>query len=609
MLSLRQKLIIAFTSLLLLIAMLAGIGLIVTSRMSQSFDQIFRENLASITAANHMRENIEEINQKLVISLWGGIPLDTTLIYINQSAFQKELAFQNGNITVQGERQFTDSLNLSWTNFCRDFSENTQSNLSNLDKRTHYQQIIKPNIFHIQRYTQKIAELNAQNMLSKDGQIRSQARKARDGVYLLLGSSAFMILILFIMLGQSILKPIKALTRSAKEIEKGNLDLSVDVHSTDELGQLAEAFNSMAAKLREFRRTDQAKFIRIQKTTQTAINTLPDAIAVINSTGIVELSNESAKKLFGIKPGKRIEYMDFEWLIPLYEKVCREVRAFHPQSFKSAIQIFKDSQEKFYLPHLIPILDETNQLTGITLVLADVTDLRRIDETKSDLLSTVSHELKTRLTSVRIALHLMLDDKLGELNSKQTELALTARDDCEHLYKIIEGLLDISRISSGKMKMELVKVSIDEVIRQCMENFHHSYQDKGVHLNYECALDLSDVWADTIRMPLILENLLSNALKCTSAGGNVYIHTQNENNFVKITVTDNGIGISPTDIPHIFEKFYRGISANNNTGAGLGLAIAKEIVESHGGLIMVESQLGVGSTFSFTLKRFDPQGV
>jgi signal transduction histidine kinase len=342
--------------------------------------------------------------------------------------------------------------------------------------------------------------------------------------------------------------------------------------------------------------------MRTQKTTQMAINSLPDAVAVISGDGTVEMSNEPAQALFGIKPGTRVESLGLDWLNKLFRQVGMHLRPFNPDGYQSAIQVFPAGQERFFLPHLIPILDEARQLTGMTLVLADVTDLRKLDESKSDLLATVSHELKTRLTSVRMAVHLLLDEKLGELNPRQADLLMTAREDAERLHRIIEGLLDIGRIRSGNLKMRLEPMDAEDLIHHSVDPVRHAYQDKGIKLAYEVPPDMGKVMADPSRVHLILANLLSNALKYTPAGGEVDVRVSEGPGLARIAVSDTGVGIPAIDIPRIFERFYRGSREGEPGGAGLGLAIAKEVVEAHGGEIAVASLEGKGSTFTFTLK-------
>lgn len=610
MLGLRQKLLIAFACLFLLLVSVAGLGMAVIGRVSQSFDRIFHENLATVNACRAMGEAAEEMNEGILISLWDGTAPDTVAMGHSASEFENRLRFQQGNVTVRGEQALTDSLTLAWEGFRTAYASLSSSRLPIQERRKKYRLEVNPAFHAIERYAKSIAELNSANILSADGQVRAQAGVAKRAMIFLLSASAALVSLLLFVLGKIILRPIRALTRSAQEIEKGNLDLALEVRSQDELGQLAEAFNAMSARLREFRRTDHAKLVRTQKTTQTAINSLPDAVAVLSPEGMVEMSNAPAQALFGIKPGMRAEGSGHDWLVPLLDTVRREKRASKPQTYESAIQVFRDGEERFFLPHAIPLLDEARQAQGVTVVLADVTDLRKLDEAKSDLLSTVSHELKTRLTSMRMATHLLLDEKIGELNPRQAELLLAAREDTEHLHRIIDGLLDIGRIRSGRLKMDMQPIDTQELVLRAVESVRHAYQDKGVRLEHDLPEELPKAVADPSRIPLVLDNLLSNALKYTRSGGWVHIEvkaipgTQAEpgRGWLRFQVSDTGSGIPASDLPRVFERFYRGAQENGTGGAGLGLAIAKEVVEAHGGMIVVESREGEGSTFAFTLK-------
>ncbi len=610
MLGLRHKLLIAFACLSLLLVTIAGLGSVVIERVSQSFDRIFRENLTSINASREMRQAAEEMNQTLLESLWENADLDTAAVKSEIRTFNRSLDFQKGNVTVRGEKAFTDSLAIAWESFAANYAGMPPSQRSIGERRSYYLKAVRPYFQAIRSHASSIADVNSRNVLSTDGQVRAEARAARKAMTLLLTSGAALVLLFFYLLGKAILKPLRTLTRSAQEIERGNLDLALEAKSRDELGQLAEAFNAMTARLREFRRTDQAKLMRTQKTTQMAINSLPDAVAVISADGTIEMSNNPAQSLFAIKPGTHVDSLGLDWLKPLFRKVGEHLRAFNPEGYQSAIQVFPDGNERFFLPHLIPILDESKLLNGMTLVLADVTALRKLDESKSDLLATVSHELKTRLTSVRMAVHLLLDEKVGELNPRQADLLVTAREDTERLHRIIEGLLDIGRIRSGNLKMKLQPMDAQDLILQSLDAVRHAFQDKGIKLDHAADAALPKVSADPSRVHLILANLLTNALKYTPAGGRVEIRAAARGQAVLFSVADTGVGIPASEMPRVFEKFYRGTREGEPGGAGLGLAIAKEVVEAHGGEMGVTSAEGKGTTFSFTLQAAgDGQGA
>lgn len=607
MLGLRPKMFFAFGGLFALLVLVAGLAMAVIDKVSQSFDRIFHENLESIHACQEMRESLESIHAGLLISLWENTAPETSRVSLAVADFTKQLDFQRGNVTVWGEQALTDSLTREWSGFKKNVFDVIDDTGGASSRRDRYHQEILPAYLRMEGLTRRISDLNAQNILSADGQLRAQAKAARRTMILLLATGGALVLVLLFLTSRLMLKPIQSLLLSAQEIARGNLDLSLEVRSQDELGRLAEAFNGMATRLREFRRTDRAKLLRTQRTTQMAINSLPDAVAVFSSQGTVDMSNEPAQRLFGIKPGTQVESLGKEWLTILHAKVARELRPFNPQGYEAAIQIFRDGSECYFLPHAIPILDESRQLMGVTVVLADVTELRRLDEAKSDLLATVSHELKTRLTSVRMAVHLLLDENLGGLNAKQTDLVLTAREDAERLYRIIEGLLDIGRIRSGNLKMRLQAMDAQELILNSVEAVRHAMQDKGLKLTCDLPADLPQVAADPSRVHLILANLLANALKYTPAGGSVKVTAARQEEGVRVAVADTGIGIPADDVPHVFERFFRGVREGEPGGAGLGLAIAKEVVEAHGGTIGLESQIGEGTTVHFTLMAMLPE--
>jgi signal transduction histidine kinase len=260
-----------------------------------------------------------------------------------------------------------------------------------------------------------------------------------------------------------------------------------------------------------------------------------------------------------------------------------------------------DDEEHFFLPQAVPIFDAQRQLVGVTLMLTDVTRLRRLDEVKTGLISTVSHELKTPLTSIRLAIHVLLNEKLGPLSPQQMELLVTARDDSDRLYRVIEDLLDISRIESGEAEIKLQPVNVEDLVLRATDKIRPAFRDHGITLNMKVAPDVPRVMADPSRLQLVFDNLLNNALKYTPIGGEVTIKAQPKDGMVRFSVEDTGIGIAPEFLPRIFEKFFR-VPGQEQISSGLGLTIAKEIVEAHGGAIEVVSQPGKGTKFNFTVQ-------
>jgi len=202
-------------------------------------------------------------------------------------------------------------------------------------------------------------------------------------------------------------------------------------------------------------------------------------------------------------------------------------------------------------------------------------------------------------------LHLLLEEKVGPLTEKQAELLVAAREETERLDRILEDLLDIGRIESGKAPMELRPVSPRAMLSEAVEPYRNAACDGGVSLTVALSDDLPRVWVDPGRIAHVFANLLSNALKYTPPGGKVTLSAKEEGEFVRFLVSDTGVGISERYLPRIFEQFFRVPEQGAGTGVGLGLAIVKDIVEAHGGSVGVESREGAGSAFHFTLRIAD----
>jgi signal transduction histidine kinase/HAMP domain-containing protein len=596
----RTKLVIAFAGLLLIVAVVGGLSVHTLSESSLAIERILRENYDTVAACDHMKVALERLDRQAELCLWEDRPEVCRQSQPVLGEFDKNLRFQQGNVTVPGEQELTDRLTESWKSYRLDLENFYQ--LSNLaQRRAFHSHRLLPLSQEIREIAQGIIKLNLNNMVAADGQAQQRAAQTRKAMLFLLFIGVGMGAGFTVLVGPAILLPIASLTRSVREIQQGNLDLVVNARSQDEIGQLGEAINQMAASLREFRRSDQAHLLRAQRSTQLALDSLSDAVAICDPGGKIELANETARQLFGLVPESTVDEAGNDKITQIFWRVCREERPYRPKGYEGAIQVFIKEEEHFFLPQAIPIFDQERQLVGVTLMLTDVTRLRHIDEVKTDLISTVSHELKTPLTSIRLAIHVLLQEKLGLLSPQQMELLITAREDSDRLYRVIEDLLDISRIESGQAEIKLQPVNVEELVLQATDKMRAAFLDRKITLDIELAPDVPRVLADPTRLQLVFDNLLSNALKYTRMGGQVTITAQPEDSMVRFTVVDTGLGIAPEFLPRLFEKFFR-VPGQEQISSGLGLTITKEIVEAHGGTTNVASEPGKGSKFTFTVK-------
>ena len=605
MLSLRQKLLVGFSGLLLIIALIGVKNIVQVTDLGGAIDSILKENYRSVIACQDMKEALERMDDGALSIILGSRKEGIQAIDKKTLDFEKALNIELNNITVEGEGEMAHHLQGLYSQYKSAILTMEDSSLPPDKLRKIYFTVLNPLFGEIKTTADKILTMNQNNMYDEKQHARMKAAIARHEMYVLLLMGAVFAVGYMFLIGKWILRPIKSLTQSVDEIRQGNLDLVVKSNTHDEIGHLSVAFNEMTAGLRELRRKDEDKLIRIQQSTQQTFNSLPNAVAMVDLDGKVEIATETAGNIFGLKRNVQIRNMHTQWMNDIFKDALAGNHM--PSQTKAApiIQHFVNAEEHYFQPTAVPIWNNWKQMTGVILVFNDVTKQLEQDELKREFLSTVSHQLKTPLTSVRMALHILLEEKIGSLTPQQADLLIAAREDSERLYGVIENLLDISRIESGKVAMNLQSVSSGQLILKAAESFRSSAKDQGIELDTALPEDLPDVMVDTTQIGHVFANLLTNALKYTPAGGRITIFAQAAKEHVRFGVTDTGKGIPAQYLPQVFDQFFRVPGQETKTGTGLGLAIVKEIVEAHEGVVSIESTVEAGSTFSFTLPRTD----
>jgi NtrC-family two-component system sensor histidine kinase KinB len=601
--TLRQKIFVVFALLLTIAAVIGTQSIQRFNLLGKSIDVILKENYRSVIACQRMKDALERIDSGLLFILSGFVKEGIDQIEENRKNFKDALQMELDNLTLPGESARTHRLQALYGSYSRDLEEFMRSQPQAFGQR--YFDGLFPLFKEIKNQAEAVLQMNQENMNSANDRARKEAAKARRDMIALLSLSA-LVALLFMQLSNSwILRPIQRLIVSTQEIRRGNLNLVIKVDTRDEIGQLSEAFNSMVASLRLFRRSDQARFLRIQRSTQEAFKNLPAAIAIVNAEGMIEIATESARRNFGLIPNIAIEQVPYPWLVEIQRAVMKNPAAAGNEKKHEIIQQFSDNQERFFRPRVIPIFNAEKEFSGSIVILEDVTLLMQNDEIKKDLFSTISHQLKTPLTSIRMALHLLMEENVGSLNEKQADLLVSARDESDRLNGIIEDLLDISRLESGNVRLSLAAVSPYTLVEEASAPFFRQAQDRGVRLEIDLPSDLPDVCADRSRILYVFANLLSNAIKYSPVGGEVRLTARMEGEKILFSVTDNGRGIPRNYQKRIFEKFFRVPDQKEEGGVGLGLSIAKEIVTAHHGQISFSSGEGQGTTFTFSLDAND----
>jgi signal transduction histidine kinase len=379
------------------------------------------------------------------------------------------------------------------------------------------------------------------------------------------------------------------------------------VEGGDEIGLLAREFNGLADHLERYRKSSLGDLLQAQQASQAAIDGLPDPVIMLDPAGLPQGCNRAAIQFLGLDLDhggdtalSQVDTTVRASLLRMHESVRAGRGAYHPKGFEDALRVDTPEGARVYLPSATPIRGESGQITGTAAVFQDITRVFHFDELKSDLVSTVAHEFRTPLTSLRMAIHLCLENAVGPLTEKQTDLLTAGREDCERLQGMVDDLLDLSRLESGRIELHRRSIEPNDLLTMAVEAHHAAAEVAGVALRVECLPGLPELFVDVDRLQLVFANLVTNAIRYSPKGGEIVLGAQTVDGSLRFDVTDQGQGIAPEYRVAVFEKFFR-VPGSPSGGAGLGLFIARGIVVSHGGEIGATDRDGQGTTFWFML--------
>jgi signal transduction histidine kinase len=608
--TLRQRILFALLPLICLLALIGAIGIVLLHRVGEHIKDILRENYVSVVAMLDLNEALERIDSSFQFALHE--EEDARQIYEkNWDAYRKNLEIEQNNITLPGEGDLVADLERLTEEYRRRgedfFAERDRAKRDEQYFGGETRRGLLQCFRDIKEVARKVREMNQRNM--EEASTRALRTAAGSEIWLgiaLVVTTALAGLLIW-NTTRSILRPIQAVTRSAFAIGAGDLNQAVPVVSRDEIGQLAEAFNRMGRQLRDYRQSHSARLLRVQRTSQATIDSFPDPVLVVDPSGRIEMANPAAHRLLGIEAPQPDQTAPYTWLPPPtlrqpLQDALQKQQPFLTQAFDQTVAFRHNGEDRAYLPQILPIQDPFGGTLGAAVVLNDVTRFRLLDQIKSDLVATVSHELKTPLTSVRLVLHLLLEETIGPLTPKQTELLIDARDNAERLLTMIEHLLALARLEQGRDSLQLRAESLQTLLQTAADTARPRAESKHIEFIVEDVSSLPPVAADAVRLGHALNNLLDNALTYTDEGGRITLSAGVlDEKTVRLSVADTGVGIPAGYQAHVFDKFFRVPDQSRGHGTGLGLAIVREIVLAHRGQIRCESQPGQGTVFHLTL--------
>lgn len=575
----KTKLRIGFGFLFLIVLSFGLIALFFLNELSDKSKVILKDNYESLKYVSAMRS-----------------VLDENPVLLNQEArdkFETSLMYEGKNITEPGEAAAVKELETAYKNLVKSRSVIQQ------------QQQLKS----LRASLQKVEEVNMKAIFTKND--RANQTSARANVYIAIAASVcFLILFTFIInFPGFVANPLAEFSDAIRQIINKNYKQRLHFNNNDEFGELAVSFNTMATKLNEWENSNLAKLKSEKLRIEAIIAQMQDAIIGLNEKGEVLFLNTLASKLLNLDGDKTVGKNVWE----LMAKNELLNRVLEPTDNKP-LKIYADEKESYFQLEnreiIIPnfqtnpndTLIESSRSAGSVYVLKNITQYKELDEAKTNFIATVSHELKTPLSSIKMSLKLLNDQRVGEMNDEQRDLLSHIREDSDRLLKITSELLDLSQAETGNLKLSFELAKPFDIVTYAIEAVRFQATQKNIKLEVNCSADLPEVYADIQKTAWVLVNFLSNAMRYSSEKSRVVLEVVKSENTVRFSVRDFGKGIDEKYQKRLFERYFQvPTDGQNKSGSGLGLAISKDFIEAEKGKIWVESAIGEGSLFVFTI--------
>jgi two-component system, NtrC family, sensor histidine kinase KinB len=603
---LRSKLLLAQVPLALALALVGFMSRRTIGAMDRASQDILKDNYLSVLAAQHMRDAADALDRLAAAHATVQRPADPAAIASERETFERELRFQESNITEIGEREMTERLRRNWDDYHARL-DSLFATAPPAAAAAYFGRVV-PSLIEVQRSTDDILAVNQDAMVRKSDRARKNAERNNGALSTATLAALLLGILVSSFLTTRLVRPLFILSQAARRLGQGDLGVRARIDGGDEIAEVARDFNAMADHLAEYRASSLGELLHAQHAAQATIDSLSDPVVVLTLQGAVLNANRAAADLLGLSDESPADAMNAlePALRDTAQRLIEHVRSarsgYTPKGLEEALPIDTRQGHRFLLLRANPVLGESGDVAGLTIVMQDVTRLRRFDELKNDLVATVAHEFRTPLTSLRMAIHLCIEGTVGPLTDKQSDLLYAAREDCERLQSIVDDLLDLSRIQAGRIEIHARAVQSHALLDSTIEQHKVAARDKGVTLELGAPMMDRAVLADPERLSLVLTNLVSNAIRHTPPNGRVQLRSApHGNGQVRFEVIDTGEGIDAKWFPTLFDRFFRIPGSKPGSGVGLGLYICKEIVEAHGGQIGVASDPGRGSIFWFTL--------
>ncbi|PTT19735.1 PAS domain-containing sensor histidine kinase, partial [Chryseobacterium sp. HMWF028] len=536
-----------------------------------------KSDTEKILTANY---NSLEFSKNMLLAL-DNISTDSTVAIAD---FRKNNKLQEKNLTEFGEREATQNLNMHFSSYLK-------------APDIHKEKLIREDLA-------KIMSLNMKGIERKSDIAIITAENATFWI-VSLGTVCFLIaFILLFNLPQTIAEPINQLTFSIKQIADKNYNERVHFKGSEEFSSLADSFNTMAEKLQEYESSTLSKQLMDKKRIETLVNNMHDAVIGLDENHFIYMINDEALKITNLHKEDIIGKTAHE--VAINNDLMRELLKNVDHPVKDPIKIVRDNKENYFEQDIVPINivktgEKEKKYIGKVILLRNITPFKELDFAKTNFIATISHELKTPISAIKMGVQLLGNQKFGELNEQQQELLKSINEDGQRLLDITGELLNLSQVESGNIRLTVETCSPKEIVQTAVKNVEKLAEQKNISINTEYLLEDNDaVTADFDKTVWVMNNFLTNAVKHSFQDENIKIVVEKLDAFIQFSIIDTGSGIDEKYHRQIFDRYFQ-VPGEHQNGTGLGLAISKNFIEKQHGEIGVKSSLNNGSTFYFRL--------
>ncbi len=558
-LSVKRKIQFGTIFLFLLLMLTGGAGIFFTATLKQDAKAVLQDNYESISYCHIMQQELDSL-------------------YIGRAnsfdKFDKALQQQEGNITEPGEHEATQDLRAHFL----------KMRSGDSSRRT---------LLELQEDIQKVLLLNMNAIHNKNNKAQKTASDAQT-IIITLVVVVFLIAFTFSVNFPSVVtNPIGQLSEGITAVSNKNYKHRIRIGSKDEFGELANAFNNMAERLEYFESSNLNKLMFEKSRAEAVINSLKDASIGIDKDDNILFANFQALQLLGAKAtdivGKAVD------------EICKSNDLFNyliKNESSAPFKIVVENRENYFIKEVVEVPQGENK--SKVIVIKNITSFKELDVAKTNFIATISHELKTPLAASDFSLKLLEDERIGTLSAEQKELIQNLKQDNQRVLKIISELLNMSQVEAGKLELDVQLVNPYLIIDHAVETVTSTAKEKRIEIRKILDEGLPLIKADAEKSTWVLNNFLTNAIKNSNEGTIITVSAKYTGGTVQFSVEDSGPGIAQEYLPRIFERYFK-VPGSKTKGTGLGLGISKEFIEAQKGRIWVNSEIGKGSMFSFSL--------